>query len=988
MKRTKLISILTCLTALTSSIVVVSCSNDKTTTLHNKQINISKLDLNTNLYDIKDNTPKTIIKTFLDINNHKLSNLNEDQLEVKMINDSSAIINIKNSNQFIGNTNIKFEAKENKINPTVITNTINWTNLTPALININSLNLITNLTNLNNSDNTTILDEFLKVNQTVLKDLSIENLKVEKNNSSKVVVKIENSNKYFGKVEVEFKLKQVENKEPVIKPSDSILTNSTISKKQPKEGKPKESELISAFKLEPAKVSESSKPSNTRTRHEIREEQPVNIKEKEINTNSQPLTPLTPAKHSTPLISLIPATTVSPLIPLKPAIIVEESIKTPVEKPVVASIIKEEETYENINADSYSDIDELYIKQTLKAFNEIKLSEQKAKSMMLRNDVSANFYSHPRFEINEKDIVLDKHKNNKVQLKLFDRQTQKEIDSKDVKWYQRTRYPEDKVFEENKNDNTTTFNLLSNGVLEWKDTKESELKIPDEKSAVIWASYKGYLYSTTVRVFSEYFSDSINNEQLAKQAAQKLVKENKWNDLPLLERLIKAYEWMTKNVKYDYDLTNGPILKNQNAHSALVLRYTVCTGYAKGFKLILDELGIPCRFIEGETSRETRATKHAWNLVQLDNEWYHVDTTSDRTGTHTGFNFFLNTNDDFLSSDRFNRKFDEKNNNQGKRFRNLKFKNFVSTEEDVLKLIDNNWNITKKQLSNLSLVINNKNFKIVNDAFSKRNLDVKNFRYGLSYGPNTTLIYTFNEQTNQSLTEVKVDKVEKYNDKHAIKVTLDQKVDDLKAGNFNITNALINRVEQQDKSYVLFLDHFNSYGNVDVKLESVKRKNYKFNITTNSTVKFNIQRQKTPNVELTILDDDSIKITNSSNSLNNLEYSLNNNAWQDLPANHIISKVTIGILNLRYKGSDSQLASDIQTIDLTRSQIPTNNNIKSINKALTGVNETMQYRLKNNDNWTNIDKNKVSGLSSGTYQIRIKPLKNALASEIIEVNID
>ncbi|XWT81115.1 hypothetical protein V2P32_03600 [Mycoplasma sp. 06067-C1-B144P-99-0482-3] len=49
----------------------------------------------------------------------------------------------------------------------------------------------------------------------------------------------------------------------------------------------------------------------------------------------------------------------------------------------------------------------------------------------------------------------------------------------------------------------------------------------------------------------------------------------------------------------------------------------------------------------------------------------------------------------------------------------------------------------------------------------------------------------------------------------------------------------------------------------------------------------------------------------------------------------------------------------------------------------------MQYKLKNNGSWTDITKNKAStDLASGTYQIRIKPLKNALASEIIEVNID
>nr|WP_258176930.1 transglutaminase domain-containing protein [Mycoplasma leachii] len=99
-------------------------------------------------------------------------------------------------------------------------------------------------------------------------------------------------------------------------------------------------------------------------------------------------------------------------------------------------------------------------------------------------------------------------------------------------------------------------------------------------------------------------------------------------------------------MKYDYDFTTGSIIKNQNAHSALVKLKTVCTGYAKGLKLILEELGIPCKFIEGQSKREEFAAKHAWNLVQIDNEWYHVDPTSDRTDSKTKFNFFLNTNDD------------------------------------------------------------------------------------------------------------------------------------------------------------------------------------------------------------------------------------------------------------------------------------------------------------------------------------------------------
>ncbi|UKS54234.1 MAG6410 family transglutaminase-related lipoprotein [Mycoplasma feriruminatoris] len=945
MRKTKLISILTFLTTLTTSAVVVSCSTDDKTTILHKQTDINKLDLNTNLYDIKDTNPSTIIKTFLELNDQKLVNLHEDQLEVKMINNSNAVINVKDSNEFIGNTNIKFELKDNQTN----SSSINWSTLTPTI----SVSEKTSLTPINNtSEKTTLIPTTSVSEKTSLTPINNIN---ERTSSTPTT----------------------SNNERTIKPAVKPI-NTTETKK----AKSNESELIPAFNLKPAKVNRPSEPSKPRRRREVREEKLVNVAEITTATNSVPWTPLTPATHTTPLTPLSPATTVSPSIaPISPVV---QPAKEHIEEPIVDLAIKSDETFETIDIKSDSNIDDLYINQTLKAFNKINLSEQKAKELMLRNDVAANFYSHPRFELNKKEIVLDKHQNKRVELKLFDKNTQKEINNSEVKWYQRTRYPEDKVFGVNENDNGTTFNLLDNGVLEWKDTKESDGRTPDEKSAVIWASYKGYLYSTTVRVFSEHVSDMVNNEELAKQAAKDLVKEKGWNNLPPLERLIKAYEWMTKEVKYDHDLTSGPILKNQNAYSALVLRYTVCTGYAKGFKLILDELGIPCRFMEGSSDRESTISKHAWNLVQIDNEWYHVDTTSDRTKDQTNFNFFLNTNDDFVKKDTFDREF----KNKGTRLRNFKFKNFVVTEEDALALIDNNWNPDTKQIGKLDVITNEHNFNTVYKAFEKRKLDsyIKTSRFTLVIGPNKQATYTFNPQTQENVTNVQVTKVEQYQDKHAIKIELSQKVDDLKKGNFNIKNALIKEVKQENNSYILTLDHFSSYNEVKVELESIKRKDYKFTLTSDNTVKFNIQRQTQPNAIIQVLSDDSIKITNN---LSHLEYNFNNASWADVPANSIIPKSTIGKLYLRYKGSDSKLSSDIQTISISRSQIPTNHNIKSINKTLVGVNYTMQYRLKDsNTNWTNITANKVKNLGSGTYQVRIKPSKHSLASEIVEISVN
>lgn len=49
----------------------------------------------------------------------------------------------------------------------------------------------------------------------------------------------------------------------------------------------------------------------------------------------------------------------------------------------------------------------------------------------------------------------------------------------------------------------------------------------------------------------------------------------------------------------------------------------VCEGYARAFKVLCDQVGIPCVLVEGYTD----STDHMWNNVQLDGNWYGVDVT-------------------------------------------------------------------------------------------------------------------------------------------------------------------------------------------------------------------------------------------------------------------------------------------------------------------------------------------------------------------------
>lgn len=73
---------------------------------------------------------------------------------------------------------------------------------------------------------------------------------------------------------------------------------------------------------------------------------------------------------------------------------------------------------------------------------------------------------------------------------------------------------------------------------------------------------------------------------------------------------------------------------HQTSYGALVEKEAVCAGYARAYQLLLHKVGIPAWYVTGESLNPAtgRREAHAWNLVQLDGEWYYTDTTWDDQG--------------------------------------------------------------------------------------------------------------------------------------------------------------------------------------------------------------------------------------------------------------------------------------------------------------------------------------------------------------------
>lgn len=168
--------------------------------------------------------------------------------------------------------------------------------------------------------------------------------------------------------------------------------------------------------------------------------------------------------------------------------------------------------------------------------------------------------------------------------------------------------------------------------------------------ALFWldASY-GYSYNAGGQVvaltlsYNETASD-IEAARAAFDAAVQNVVQQASRLSGVVEQEKFVHDHLLDNVSYVLD---APL--NQSAYSALVTGQSVCAGYARAFQHLMQQLGIPCYFCAGYAGEP-----HAWNLLQLDGEYYNVDVTwDDPLGNESGQRFYdyFNLTDEQIAAD-------------------------------------------------------------------------------------------------------------------------------------------------------------------------------------------------------------------------------------------------------------------------------------------------------------------------------------------------
>ena len=150
----------------------------------------------------------------------------------------------------------------------------------------------------------------------------------------------------------------------------------------------------------------------------------------------------------------------------------------------------------------------------------------------------------------------------------------------------------------------------------------------------------GYVTVISVRDLRKRSFD----EDLYLRSLAELIAQTCHEGMTPTQMVLSVHDFIVARTEYSiYRATNN------NGYHALVLRETACYGYAQLFLRIMTELGIPCQIVISDATEDSAG--HAWNVVQLDGNWYHIDLTWDDPITDAAgrvmHDRFLKTDKDF-----------------------------------------------------------------------------------------------------------------------------------------------------------------------------------------------------------------------------------------------------------------------------------------------------------------------------------------------------
>jgi hypothetical protein len=146
-------------------------------------------------------------------------------------------------------------------------------------------------------------------------------------------------------------------------------------------------------------------------------------------------------------------------------------------------------------------------------------------------------------------------------------------------------------------------------------------------------------YEETAKLNAQVFEAEARNNKIeedqeyAEDKARDIVEEIISDDMSDEEKMKVIHDYIVTHVKYDHENYNKNTVPREDhtLYGALVNGMAVCDGFSYAFDEMANEAGLDTEIIRGRvfaTSDDAPLAGHSWNLVKINGEYRHIDTSS------------------------------------------------------------------------------------------------------------------------------------------------------------------------------------------------------------------------------------------------------------------------------------------------------------------------------------------------------------------------
>ena len=165
-------------------------------------------------------------------------------------------------------------------------------------------------------------------------------------------------------------------------------------------------------------------------------------------------------------------------------------------------------------------------------------------------------------------------------------------------------------------------------------------------------TYQGYVEMTVTPIYAYTREEIIQYQVFVESQTQALL--SRLAGKTEYEKVKGVYDYLVDYTAYDYAYYGKTLYELFHDGRA------VCEGYARAAQYLLTKLGVEVIFVEGDAGVPGQMEAHAWNIVNVGGDYYHLDVTwgdpYSEDGTQTkNYNYLCVTDEEIGRSHKFQR---------------------------------------------------------------------------------------------------------------------------------------------------------------------------------------------------------------------------------------------------------------------------------------------------------------------------------------------